>query len=268
MKVTEIIKKGTYLQGGIRSLFIADKDFIYQGLPLLKNSLIYYNGKNAIQVNMVELALFQEANIPELITAKLHQDDKFNYLVDKCSNCESEITKLKANWFGIWHENHFDNWSGSFADYIERISESPVIEYSGITFSSLMYKYNTLTSSLDYFINVKPISLEIGNKLIKLPAFLEISREKTSYVIIPLRKTFEYHNFVLQGVSSLSEEGILISESAEEFDVEIFGHNEFKNMIISKGNKMYISSNGDVEIEIYNNKTNKIEKYRIDKVSN
>ena len=265
MKLTDIIKNGHEIQEGKSIFFKADKDFIYQGLPILKNSLVYYNGKSTIDVNKIRFGMFQESNIPNLITDKLPQDNKRNYLVEKCSNCEFEILKLQLGGRGIWHNNHFDNWSGSFSDYIERIKQSPVLEHSGISFSPIMYSYNTLTESLDYFINVKPIKFEINDKLIELPELLEISRNKSSYNIISLSKTLEYRGILLQRYSFLSEDGTLSGESAEEFDAEIFGYNELKKITISKGFRVAISIDGDTVINLFNQKTQRIEKYKIRK---
>jgi len=274
MKLTDIIKNGHEIQEGKSIFFKADKDFIYQGLPILKNSLVYYNGKSKINVNMIGFGMFEESNIPNLITDKLPQDNERNYLVEKCSNCEFEILKIPFSGQGIWHNNHVDSWSGSFSDYIERIKQSPVLEHSGIAFSSIMYYYNTLTESLDYFINVKPIKFEINDKLIELPELLEISRYKTSpeksrnkssYDIIPLNKTLEYHGIIFQGNLFLSEDGTLTGESAEEFDAEIFGYNELKKITISKGFRVAISIDGDTVINLFNQKTQRIEKYKIRK---
>jgi len=264
MKPTDIIKKGTSIIDGKSTFFLAEKDFIYQGLPILKNSLIYYDGKSHVKVNMIDFGIFQKSNIPELITDQLPEDDELNYLVDKSSTCDFEIIKLKRSWRGIWHDNHFDKWTGYFSDYIERIHQIQVLEYSGISFSSLMYNFNTLNNSLDYFINVKPIKLQIGDKLIELPELLEVSfRNETDSDIIPISKSLVYHGITLQGALFLSEQGILSGASAEEFDAEVLGHTELKMIKISKGCKVYISSNGDTEIDLFSEKDHKTKQYKI-----
>jgi hypothetical protein len=264
MKLTDIIRKGSEIQDGKSCFFIAENDFTYKNLSILENSLIYYDGK-ILKVNMINFGIFQESNIPKFIDGKLPEDERLNYLVEKCSNCDFEVEKLKSGWRGIWHGNHFDEWSGSYSDYIERINILPSIKNSGITFSSIMYKFNTLTNSLVHFINVEPIKLELKNKSIELPELLEISRDSTHYTIIPLSSKMKYFDIQLQGPLSLSEDGILSGECAEEFDAEIFGNNKFKKITISEGFMVEISCNGNMEIGLFNDASHRIEKYQIRK---
>jgi hypothetical protein len=264
MKLTDIIRKGSEIQDGKSCFFIAENDFSYKNLSILKNSLIFYDGKT-LKVNMVEFATFQESNIPKFIDGKLAEDEHLNYLVEKCSNCNFEVEKLESGWRGIWHDNHFDAWSGFYSEYIERINSLPSIEYSGITFSSLMYKFNTLTDSLVHFINVQPIKLLLNNKVIELPELLEISINSAHYTIIPLSSKMKYFDIQLQGSLSLSEDGILSGECAEEFDAEIFGNNKFKKITISKGFMVEISCKGNMEIGLFNEASHRIEKYQIRK---
>jgi hypothetical protein len=264
MKITDITRKGSEIQDGISCLFIAEKAFSYKNLPILKDSLIYYDGKR-LSVNMIEFAIFQQSNIPKFIDGVLPEDEKRNYLVEKCSNCEFEVEKLESGWRGIWHDNHFDEWSGSYSDYIERIISLPSLESSEITFSSLMYKFNTLTNALVHFINLKPIKLRINNKIIELPELLEISKGDEHYTIIPLSNKMEYFNIHLQGVLHLSEDGILSGECAEDFDAEVFGNDRIKKITISKGFTIEISSEGNMEIDLFNDASHRIEKCKVRK---
>ena len=87
MKLTDIISKGNEIQDDQSCFFIAENDFSYKNLPILKNSLIFYGGK-ILNVNMMEFGVFQESNIPKFINGKLPEDEKGNYLVEKCSNCD------------------------------------------------------------------------------------------------------------------------------------------------------------------------------------
>ncbi len=264
MKLTDIISKGNEIQDDQSCFFIAENDFSYKNLPILKNSLIFYGGK-ILNVNMMEFGVFQESNIPKFINGKLPEDEKGNYLVEKCSNCDFEVEKLKSGWRGIWHDNHFDNWSGSYSDYIERIKTLPFLEHSGIFFSSLMYRFNTLTNSLQHFINVEPIKLELHDKVIELPELLEISRNSTGYTIIPLSNKMKYFDIQLHGFLSLSEDGILSGECAEEFDAEIFGKKNDEKITISKGFRVEISCKGTLEISLFNDAFHRIEKFQIRK---
>jgi hypothetical protein len=213
---------------------------------------------------MMGFGIFLESNIPKFIDGKLPKDKDLNYLVEKCSNCDFEVEKLESDRRGIWHDNHFDEWSGSYSDYIERIKRLPSLIHSGIHFSSLMYKFDTLTNSLVHFINAQPIKLELCDKVIELPEFLEISRNST-YRIVPLSNNMKYFDIQLQGFLSLSEDGILSGKCAEESDAEIVGNNEFKKITISKGKFVEISCKGTMEIDLLNDVSHRKEKYQIRK---
>jgi hypothetical protein len=127
-----------------------------------------------------------------------------------------------------------------------------------------MYKFDTLTNSLVHFINAQPIKLELCDKVIELPEFLEISRNST-YRIVPLSNNMKYFDIQLQGFLSLSEDGILSGKCAEESDAEIVGNNEFKKITISKGKFVEISCKGTMEIDLLNDVSHRKEKYQIRK---
>jgi len=261
MKFTDIISRGISIEEGIAQLFIADKDFSYMGLPILKNALVYYNGKDSIKINMVGLGLFQDSNVPHLIKEKLpkNSNNGLNRLIEKVSSCSFEIDILNLRKHGIWHYNHFDKWAGKFSDYIDRINEIPILEYSEINFSSLMYSFDTESKTLNYFINVKPINLNINDYKMKLPGYLEISLPDT---IVPLQ-SMEYFGVLLEGFLSLSENGIISGSCAQEFEAEILLNNKMQKIIISKGTQLKISSNGSIETGLFNDKTNKVENYTL-----
>ena len=210
MKLTDIIPKQSSIIVGKTQFFIAANDFDYNGLPILKDSIVYYYSGN-IKVNLIGFGIFQDSNIPKLIAEKLPEDEHRNYIVEKCGLCKYEIEKLKSDWRGIWHNDHFDEWNGTIYDLPDvmlRVKEMPSLEFSGITFSSLYYTFNTNTRTLDFFINTKPLTLEIKGKKIILPAYLEIGVGKNSYDITPL-ETIEYQGELYKGWCNLSEDGVL-----------------------------------------------------------
>ena len=268
MKLTDAIYKKSEIQEGITQFFIADNDFSYNGLPILKDSLVYYNGDDKLQVNMTLLGIFQERNVPEYVLKNLpsHSDDDFLKIVERCSDCAFEIVELDTTWHGIWHHDHFDEWSGDFSVYLDRIEQMPSIEYSGITFSSLMYFFNPKTNSLSYFINTKPIKLSMNNQSIELPAFLEMSLSKSGS-IIPL-KDFNYFGISFGKTITLSENGVIIGRCENEFKAEIFGHDKHKQLIISKHQTVEVDSEGRIYIKAFSDKSNKIEKYEIRVIKN
>ncbi len=103
MRLTDIIRCNHQITEGKSQLFIAETNFLYKGLPILKDSLVYFDGLSEIRVNMIGFGIFQEKNIPDLISDYLPKDDDNNYLVEKVSNCKNEIYKLRSSARGIWH---------------------------------------------------------------------------------------------------------------------------------------------------------------------
>ena len=66
MKIKDVIKKGSTIENEKNSFFIADSDFEFKDLPILKNSLIFcYN--NNISVNKVRFGIFQSSNFPSFL---------------------------------------------------------------------------------------------------------------------------------------------------------------------------------------------------------
>ncbi len=89
-----------------------------------------------------------------------------------------------------------------------RVKERPSLEFCDITFSSFYYHFNTNTRTLGFFINTKPLTIEIKGKKIILPAYLEIGVGKNSYDVTPLT-TMEYQGKTYNGMCYLSEDGTI-----------------------------------------------------------
>jgi hypothetical protein len=260
MQLTEIIRKASAIREDTAiQFFIAENDFDYKGLPILKDALIYYNGKNEIIVNTAIFGIFKKSNYPELINDMLPESN-FNYIVDKNTNCECAINELNSGKMGLWHEDHFDEWSGSYSKFTDRISLAPTLVYNGIKFSSISYIFNTQNNTLTHFINVEPVELEVNNKKIFLPELLEISKiENGGFNITPIKETINYFNFNLRSFLLLTKEGDLFGESADEFEAHVFRNGKNEKIFIYKGTGLSISSDGNAFIRI-NIKMIKIEK--------
>lgn len=262
MQLTEIIKKASLIREDASiQFFIAEDNFEYKGLPILKDALVYYDGKNEITVNTALFGIFKESNYPDLLNDKL-PEDKSNYLVENKSSCEFALNKLNFGHTGIWHKDHFDNWSGSYSKFIERITQAEILTYNGIKFSSISYIFNTQNNSLTHFISVGPIELKVNNKTIFLPELLEISKiENGGFNVTPIKETINYFNFYLRSFLLLTKEGDLFGESAAQFEASIFRNEKTEKIIIYKGTGLSISSDGNAFVRI-NNKMIKIEKLK------
>ena len=264
MQLTEIIKKASSIREDASiQFFIAEDNFEYKGLPILKDALVYYDGKNEITVNTALFGIFKESNYPDLINDKL-PEDKSNYLVENKSSCEFALNKLNFGHTGIWHKDHFDEWKGSYTQFIDRIIQYPTITHNGIKFSSISYIFNTQNNSLTHFINVGPIEIKVNDKKIFLPELLEISKiENGGFNVTPIKETINYFNFNLRSFLLLTKEGDLFGESADEFEANVLRNGKTEKIIIYKGTGLSISSDGNAFIRI-NIKFEKIEKMKME----
>jgi hypothetical protein len=150
---------------------------------------------------------------------------------------------------GIWHIDHFDYWGGSCKGFKDDIINGPKIEYNGIEFSSLMYKFNSGSESLFHFINTHPVQLNVNGAIFHLPAYLEIilNQHSNGALAYTLEEIF-YFGIKFIGLLQLSEEGIMEGCSSESMTVEVYGHPEIQTLEISKGTRLKVSNQGQVEV--------------------
>ncbi len=271
MKLTEIIPKQGLIVSSKPQFFIAECNFDYNGLPILKDSLIYFDGKNKVKVNQFIFGIFQERNVPNLISHQLPEDEEYNYIVDKFSSCQYEITKLPSGLSGTWHIDHFHITPSTIdrlPDLENIVKQTTDLKFSNISFSSLYYTYDANTNSLTSFISTKPFELTVKDKTIRLPEFIEVGQNeganKDLYFLRPLFK-MDYFGVSFEGDCRIDENGVFYGSCAKEFSAEIFGNSEINKIVISKGFDVAISSDGVMEIELFNEKIHQIEKYKIRK---
>ena len=88
MKLTDVLKRENKIVEGQYQLFIADNDFSYKGLPIIKDSLVLNNGKNKIVINMVRYIHLKNEFNNGLLKNRLPENEhnKFKLLVEKCSS--------------------------------------------------------------------------------------------------------------------------------------------------------------------------------------
>ena len=265
MKIKDVIKKESTIENEKNSFFIADSNFEFKGLPILKNSLIFYYNNN-ISVNKVRFGIFQSSNFPSLLLNKMEEDKHGDYIAEKVSNCNFELSTLQSGGLGLWHNDHFDEWTGNYNDYLDRINNSPKLIVDNIEFSTLFYLYNIDTNKLVHFINTKPITLNLGDHSFNLPELSEISYSDSSYTIIPLSKKLSFEHFNLRGIIFLQKDG-LNGESNEDFEAKIFDHPKFEKITITKGFSITIINKNQAFIKLLNETSHKIETYKIEKIN-
>jgi len=188
MKLTEIIRKDSKIAEGYSQFFIAEKDFSANGIPILKDALVFYDGVSKVKINLIGFGIFQKRNVPELITHQLELDSDSNYMVEKSTTCGEEIYRLRSSGRGIWHNDHFDTFTGRLSVYKDRINNLPELDYNGIYFSPLFYEFDLIESRLYYFVTTSMIELRIHGKRIELPKLLEIDLSTENPLFISAEK--------------------------------------------------------------------------------
>jgi hypothetical protein len=110
MKFSELLPIGNQIIEDSKQLFIASNDFSFNGLPILKDSLVHVD-QEKISVNIMSMsaldAIYRETYG---LNAILPKEDNMWYLVEKESGCAKEATKLPDDGECIWHKNHFDRY--------------------------------------------------------------------------------------------------------------------------------------------------------------
>lgn len=263
-KLTDILKRASKIESGELQLFIADQDFEFCGFPIKENSLVYYDGKDEVKINMIEYALFGPLSVPLLSGNSLTENDDFEYETVCVGTCAKEDSFLKIAWRGIWHNNHFDKWKGSFDGHRERIAQLPPLQYQGILFSPLTYTFKPKSKVLDYFLSADLVDVVVNGHKITLPKDVEISITKDAAVVIPIGKeqVIHYFKIPLQGIMQINEDGSLIGQIGKEMEFTIHDNDKLNSIIVTYNN-VEISRNGKAFIELREEKSGAIKKYRI-----
>jgi hypothetical protein len=244
MKLKDIIARQDKIIIGKEQLFIANKDFQFFGLAVLKDSIVYYNGMSELRVNLILLGIFGEKHVPALVKEQLHFDENYFY-TEQVSNCPQECFKLDKGSWGVWHKDHFDQWNGTFEPFVHRVMQVPVLKYKGIRFSSLMYNYNVSRQVLDWFITAGDSLLDTDNGNVEVPSMLEVSRYPTlnSYDVIPLEGICVYQNIPLEGMIYIAPSGIVNGQIGETAGYYL---GKSADGIPGKGTKVDITQEGRI----------------------
>jgi hypothetical protein len=248
--------------------------FLY---PILKNSLVYYDGEEEICINICKLHLIEEI-VPSI--SSILKDLKLS--IDSVSNCSHEICNPSNNFiklplddsdYLIWHENHFDvdwlniyseNYSIFPSNWESRI-ENNSLQFQNINFSSIYYRFNLIAEKLTFFISTKEFEIKDEKFTIQIPKFVQYYKDgirKDEQLLIPI-KTMNYKNVELKGDCIISVAGVLYGENAEDFDATIIDNNQTHKFKLKKGENIYIYPDGKKEIESLDLKTRKLTKYKI-----
>jgi hypothetical protein len=249
MKPTEIIRRDSVIVEGTPSFFIADKNFEFSGLPILKDSLVYCDGKR-IKVNSVRFGIFQDSKGFDYVLEHPAQENG-DYIFEKVSSCSRELNILPSGDLGLWHKDHFDIQDNDYSAILPRINSSEKLNFGGVEFSSIMYEYDIENNCLVHFINTKAMQLiQNGNK-IDIPEFFEIGYSQVGYTIIEICNKLVHQNIKFGGCLTLASNGEFYGDCAESFDVELEGRKDYV-LTISEGSNITFSASGIPSIKLYN----------------
>ena len=272
IEIRNAIRKSSGIVEGKPQLFVAEENFSYKGLPVLKDSLVLYDGEGRIDVNMIYYGVLQDSNVPLLLDNILEPKNSLIKTLGRVSDCPQEMDEIDMLDTGIWHSDHFDEWNNSFVEFLPRIESGIDLEYNGILFSSLMYSFNSANKILTNFINVEPLTIDVnGNKLI-LPPLLEIVYQnapkegETHYpsALQPI-KEMSYFGFNLRGKLGIDNGGAVFGESAEEFEAKVYDHPKFETITMTVGANIVILPDGSAGIRLKDQR-HKVHHFKIERV--
>jgi len=272
MEIRNAIRKSSGIVEGKPELFVAEENFSYKGLPVLKDSLVLYDGEGRIDVNMIYFGILQDSNVPVMLDHILEPKNSLIKTLGKVSDCPQEMDEIDMLDTGIWHSDHFDEWNNSFAEFLPRIESGIDLEYNGILFSSLMYSFNSKEKILTNFINKEPLKVDVNGNNLVLPPMLEVvypnaSKEgETLYpsAIQPIN-TMEYFGYSLRGKLGIDKEGAVFGESAEEFEAKVYDHPKFETITMTVGANIVILPDGTAGIRLQDQK-HKVHHFKIERV--
>lgn len=272
MEIRNAIRKAKGIVEGKPQLFIAEENFSYQGLPILKDSLVLYDGVGKVDVNMIYFGIFQDSNVPVILDQILEPKNSLLKKLGKVSDCPQEMDEIDLLDTGIWHRDHFDEWNNSFAEFLPRIQSGVKLEYNGTVFSSLMYSFNSAVGLLTNFINLEPLDVDVNGNKLALPPMLEIvfpnvpKKDETLYpsAIQPIGE-MEYFGYNLRGKLGIDKEGAVFGESAEEFEAKVYEHPKFETITMTVGANIVILPDGTAGIRLKDQK-HKVHHFKIERL--
>lgn len=272
IELRNAIRRDSGIVEGKPQLFIANENFTYKGLPVVKDSLVLYDGEGRIDVNMVYFGILQDSNVPKLLDHILEPKNSLIKTLGKVSDCPQEMDEIDMLDTGIWHIDHFDEWNNTFVEFLPRINSGVNLEYKGTYFSSLMYSFNSKVGVLTNFINVEPISVDVNGNQILLPPMLEIvypnepKAGETHYpsAIQPVEE-MDYFGYKLRGKLGIDNEGAVFGESAEEFEAKVHEHPNFETITMTVGANIVILPDGTAGIRLKDQK-HKVHHFKIVRV--
>lgn len=272
MKIRNAIRRASDIEEGKPQLFIAEENFTYKGLPILKDSLVLFDGVGKVDVNMIYFGILQDSNVPEILDNILEPKNSLIKTLDKVSECSQEMEEIDMLDTGIWHRDHFDEWNNSFKEFLPRIKSSVNLEYKGTYFSSLMYSFNSKEEVLTNFINVEPVTIDVNGNQIILPSLLEIvypnepKAGETHYpsAIQPI-ELLDYFGYKLRDKLGIDNEGAVFGECAEEFEAKVYDHPKFETITMTVGANIVILPDGTAGIRLKDQK-HKVHHFKIERV--
>lgn len=272
MEIRNAIRRATTIVEGTPQLFIAEENFSYKGLPILKDSLVLFDGVGKVDVNMIYFGILQDSNVPTILDQILEPKNSLIKTLGSVSDCPQEMDEIDMLDTGIWHKDHFDEWNNSFAEFLPRIESGVNLEYKGTYFSSLMYSFNSNVGVLTNFINVEPLSVDVNGNKLELPPLLEIvypnepKAGETHYpsALQPIGE-MDYFGYKMRDKLGIDKEGAVFGESAEEFEAKVYEHPKFEVITMTVGSNIVILPDGTAGIRLKDQK-HKVHHFKIERV--
>lgn len=254
MKFTDVLPYDNKIVNGVTNYFISNEDFEFNGIPILKDSLVIYD-HNIGEVYINQLPYY---GLGKTILNKLsNTEDGFTVKVDKVSINNNEQLEFPSEYELYWNKDHFEELV-DYSNQVDLAKNAKTLNYNKIKFSSAAYTFDIDSLELTNFIAVEEYIIDCKELIIAMPPFTLISKHifKNRSCRYDLKylssESFSFKGFEISRLSEINNEYEFKFKFEIDTKVKLLNHPKYKNLLCQrKVNDIFYNSEGDFLILLY-----------------
>lgn len=254
MKFTDVLPYDNKIVNGVTNYFISNEDFEFNGIPILKDSLVIYD-HNIGEVYINQLPYY---GLGKTILNKLsNTEDGFTVKVDKVSNNNNEQLEFPSEYELYWNKDHFEGLV-DYSNQVDLAKNAETLNYNKIKFSSAAYTFDIDSLELTNFIAVEEYIIDCKELIIAMPPFTLISKHifKNKSCRYDLKylssESFSFKGFEISRLSEINNEYEFKFKFEIDTQVKLLNHPKYENLLCQrKVNDIFYNSEGDFLILLY-----------------
>lgn len=269
VKFTDVLPYDNKIVKGVSKYFISNENFEFNGIPILKDSLVIYD-HNVGEVYINQLPFY---GLGKTILNKLPKtEDGFTFKVDKVSNNKNEQLEFPSDLDLYWNMNHFEGLL-DYSNQVDLSNNAATLDYNNIKFSSAAYTFDIDSLELTNFIAAEEYTINCGELIIKLPPLTLVSKHlfknrTCKYDLNYLSsESFSFKGFDISRLSEINNENEFKFKFDIDTQVKLLNHPTYNTLLCQRMvNELFYTSEGDFLILLYdfdkNGKVKGSEKYK------